>query len=123
MSTDTKLPHCPRCGHAMVTHIERETAFVPCCAPCGFGDPGRFGYWGHEDDTRRAAMADAAAFARRVIRAELARQALEMRAHSQAQAVEHTYSDVYRLKDNMTIIMDDYRWLGQNPIRLPGEDS
>lgn len=124
MSTnDQPLPHCPRCGNSMVAHSESETAFVPCCASCGFGDAGRFGYWGHEDDTKRKAMSDAVAFARRLIRAELARQALELRAHSQAQSLDHTNTDVYRLKDNMIIVMEDYDWLGKNPIRLHGEDA
>jgi hypothetical protein len=64
------------------------------CRSCGFGCCLTSTVWAQE------------------VRAELARQALEMRAHGGA-----------GLDVSQGVVMQGYSWLGQHPLRLPGEES
>lgn len=110
----------------MVRHYPSETCFLPWCEACGFGHfEQRFGYWEHQPDTRDKAFLDCCIAARRLIRAELARQALEMRAHS----VDTIMCGPDAVTLNMPMVhaheaaLEGYDWLGAHPLRLPGEGA
>lgn len=116
--TDTtdRAPWCPRCGGEMV-HENGPHSWLVECFGCGFG-------FGERDWMNPR---DSLAHARRLIRAELARQALEMRAHSQARNGvydEHgTWTGALVLDEAASMVMDDYIRLGAHPLRLPGEGA
>ena len=106
MSTYTKLPHCPRCGG-------RKHPNLSFCSNCHFNAE----WWGDSNMWTGARGWEIA------VRAELARQALEMRAHSAAtQNMAHGCS-LFTLSETVLMVTNDYEWLVQHPIRLPGEDA
>lgn len=82
------------------------------CRGCGFGC-----------DDELSTKADAGAEARRLIRAELARQALEMRAHSAVVSSTTGPSNALYLHNALGMVMKDYEVLGNSPLRLPGEGA
>lgn len=91
------------------------------CDGCGFSDT-------HPEASMSIPdRAEAIKYARQLVRAELARQALEMRAHSQARNGvydEHgTWTGALVLDEAASMVMDDYNWLGAHPLRLPGEGA
>ncbi len=106
----TKLPHCPRCGCA-------RQPLWGFCAACHFNAKYEAAGVGWV----------AAGPWEQSVRAELARQAMEMRAHA-----HHTRPSKYdaspvsawpHARDVRSIVIADYEWLGGNPIRLLGEDA
>ena len=105
MTTDTKLPHCPRCGSAPTVTIGDGvlTMGTVRCEACGFGLTMNAQWWAS------------------VVRAELARQVLEIRAHGHASETEDFYP--VGLVLILPRVMKDYDLLGRHPIRLPGEDA
>ena len=124
-TTTDRAPWCPRCGKDMVRLVSATShddngdlysraGYRVGCDDCGFGDVPA---WPIQPMKRGAES-----IARRLIRAELARQALEMRAHS-----EHFMDDdgIERpaLIASMEVVMRDYNGLGAHPLRLPGERS
>lgn len=121
MSTETTLPHCPRCGGELV-HKHAVGKWYVRCAGCDFHN---------RDDVDNPAWDDrseALYAARRLIRAELARQALELRAHSMSRPTRydecgHWDDGAHSPETAIYLAMDHYRHLGLNPIRLPGEDA
>ena len=104
--------HCPRCGHLPQVHvseghpnqmIHEECDFIDSFKP--FGLSFRSDVWG------------------KAIRSELARQALELRAHSvNASTATHRHG-VLELLNAAHIVKLDYIWLGENPLMLPGEGA
>lgn len=120
MNDTTKIPHCPRCGGELV-HLHEIGNWYVCCSGCDFHDPDA------DDQPAYGDRAEAAYAARRLVRAELARQALEMRTHA-----HHTTPSKYSgapispwpsLSAVQDVIQVDYYTLGQYPIRLPGDPS
>lgn len=105
MTTDTtKAPHCPRCGNA------RDELWA-LCPGCHFNAKWRDGHgW------RAAGPWEPA------VRAELARQALEMRAHSEHFRDDDGF-DRPALWASLSVVLTDYEWLGTHPLRLPGEEA
>ncbi len=77
------------------------------CDGCGFSDT-------HPDASMSIPdEAEAIKYARQLVRAELARQALEMWTGD----ADVTYDSAHRY------VLKAYEWLGQHPLRLPGEES
>lgn len=110
---------CPRCGGEMVrplqTQVHEVLEWTWWCDGCTFG--------GRNTDTVLAIpnRDEAIKYARRLVRAELARQALELRAHSVAsESAEWVARPLY---DCFERIVKEYRLLGEYPLRLPGEDA
>lgn len=110
MSDDKALPHCPRCGHA-------RQPLWGFCSQCHFNagyGPGGMG-WVAVGPWEQA------------VRAELARQALEMRAH--AHYTRPSKYDGAPISDwpgpdrARSAVLSYYEWLGKNPIRLPGDPA
>lgn len=107
MSDDKTHPHCPRCGGLPEWHEKHSTTYTYGCDDCGFGDP--------SGDTMYSPQGW-----RQAVRAELARQALEMRAHSArvSDDISHYFID---LESAQWHVMRQYARLNQHPISLPGE--
>lgn len=110
----TKLPWCPLDGHPFVWHREAEypqLAFLRCTG-CGREISGK------GDD-------DCESNLRKHVRAELARQALELRAHSPEAhfAEDGVRSIAMSINAAHHHVLEHYDWLGTNPLRLPGEDK
>ena len=106
----TKLPHCPLDGHPFVWHREAEypqLAFLRCTG-CGREISGK-------------GDADCESNLRKHVRSELARQALELRAHSRASETIERWPSC--LEEVMRDVLLDYVWLGKEPLRLPGEEA
>jgi len=101
--TNPKEFHCPRCG---------KLQFKEICVSCGFNsDPA---------NNRDHIIARLLPW-NRAVRAELARQALELRAHSFADCSDETIG--VKLRSAHIAVLSDYERLGQHPLRLPGEDA
>ncbi len=112
MTTDTtKAPHCPRCGGEMVREIADSSGnpqFTIECEACGFGGTGSsLKHLSYKRD-------HSVMVARRLVRAELARQALEMWT-SGANDIGYDVAQRY--------VLTAYNWLGTHPLRLPGEEA
>lgn len=113
MTTDTtKAPHCPRCGGEMVRKDSIAPCWHVCCSGCDFHAAA------DADKRAHKSRADAVDAARRLVRAELARQALEMRAQS-----IHTPDSYTHLSGCMALVVEGYEHLGAHPLRLPGEEA
>ncbi len=120
MSDDKAPPHCPRCGGELVHTHETEKWYVRCSG-CDF----------HNIDDRDLPAykdrAEALYAARRLIRAELARQALEMRANAHyvrpSKYDGSTISDWPAPQTVLSEVMLHYTSLGKDPIRLPGDPA
>jgi hypothetical protein len=102
------LPHCPRCGGAPNPPVQFGTHstqfYAPWCPACGLDEEAERGF----------GTADSACVHwTRVVRAELARQALEARAIFSGDSA----------KERIAYVLREYEELGANPIRLPGEDA
>lgn len=108
MTTDTtKAPHCPRCGGELVHRPPLGKWYVRC-AGCDFH------IVGDEFEPAYGDGVDAQYVARRLVRAELARQALEMWT-SGANDISYDVAQRY--------VLTAYNWLGEHPLRLPGEEA
>lgn len=124
MSDTTTAPHCPRCGGEMVRTGRRTiggmVVWDAWCDGCDFGTNDGIGQ-------SMVELKDAIDHARRLVRAELARQALEMRAHGMY--TTHSKFDgspVPRwltMREAQTSVLSGYAWLGEHPLRLPGEEA
>ena len=110
-TTTDRAPWCPMTGHPVVHRI--GNVWRVGCIECGFALHGYESFGQDEANT----------YARRLIRAELARQALEMRAHS-VDAIMYG-PDAVTLNMSMEhayeAALEGYDWLGAHPLRLPGE--
>ncbi len=111
-------PHCPKCGGEMVRETEDSAGnlqFTTECEACGFGGTG--------SSLRNVSYKrDHSVFVvSRLVRRELAEQALTMRAHGHASETEDF--DPVGLALILPRVMKDYELLGRHPIRLPGEDA
>lgn len=102
---EQSLPHCPRCGSAPTGSATPGCEF---CYECGFND-------------------DCALYWRVAVRGELARQALELRAHAHytrpSKYDGSAISDWPRMAEVQNVVSSQYEWLRDNPIRLPGDDK
>lgn len=111
--TTTKAPWCPRCGHDLVRagvtvavyrdRNEPRTVWTAGCRACGF--PHDRQPYTHKDE------GEVIDYARRLVRAELGRQALEREMANYELGYEMARFDA----------LTHYEWLGANPLRLPGE--
>jgi hypothetical protein len=105
--TTDRAPWCPRCGSD-----QDEKQLHAYCERCFFN-----AYFLDGAGWRSAMLWEPA------IRAELARQALEMRAHSAAtQNIAHGCS-LFTLSETLLMVTNDYEWLAVHPLRLPGEGA
>ena len=109
--TTDRAPWCPMTGHPVVHRI--GNVWRVGCIECGFA---LHGYESFGQD-------EANSYARRLIRAELARQALEMRAHSMSKSHTTGMTFVSIAENCLEIVLDDYNRLGAHPLRLPGEGA
>lgn len=87
-------PHCPRC---FIDHADTGS----WCKACGFNG-------GEADDTSWV----------RAVRAEIARQALELRARSMA-----TREDYLSLAGAVVVVRGEYLALRGFPIKIPGDET
>ena len=116
MTNDTtKAPHCQRCGGEMVRPFDRPShsgshkfpEWTLWCDGCGFCDT-------HPDASMSIPdRAEAIKFVRRLVRAELARQALEARAIWTGDSA----------KERLSYVLREYEEIGTHPLRLPGEEA
>lgn len=102
----------------MVQKIGVIEQWIAFCDSCGFGDPQPL------DVTKEEVVVR---YARRLIRAELARQALEMRAHSHGRYGKFDsqghWTGAWNLDEAISTVTAEYEWLGAHPLRLPGEGA
>lgn len=99
--TTAPAPHCPRCGHS-------KHMLFAYCPECHFNacESEGMGYVGYAPWVV-------------AVRAELARRALEMRAHAHGSKTKDF--DPVGLNVILPRVMKDYDLLGAHPLRLPGE--
>lgn len=106
--TTARAPWCPRCGNA-------PYELYGYCPACNFNAEYRDSCW-------RAAGPWSQA-----VRAELARQALEMRAQSHGRYAKFDsqghWTGAWNLDEAISTVTAEYEWLGAHPLRLPGEGA
>lgn len=114
-----QAPWCPHCGGELVSKgmIGQQPVWTAKCRACGF--PHDRTHYTHKDE------GEVIDYARRRVRAELARQALEMRAHGRYVRSRRydgaPFADWPSMEAARVAVSIGYNWLGKNPLRLPGE--